>query len=166
MGFVVDKVALRQVFSRILRFPLPIFISSILSIITITYHLGLVQYASSGRSTKRLSLTPLIIQKNIRRGLISLWVYKENNNVRDWKNVFTLYNPPPWAPLSYDFVVLTSLTHPRKILLVVLQIGEAKDLSALLRRHEDYSALVCHAMQFVTTRHRIPGDLPNPAISI
>jgi hypothetical protein len=38
-------------------------------------------------------------------------------------------------PLSstYDFVVLTSLTHPRKILLVVLQIGKAKDLSAPLR---------------------------------
>jgi hypothetical protein len=39
---------------------------------------------------------------------------------------------PPWAPHSYDFVVLTSLTHPIKILLVVLQIGKAKDLSAPL----------------------------------
>jgi hypothetical protein len=29
---------------------------------------------------------------------------------------------------------LTSLTHPRKSLLVVLQIGKAKDLSAPLRR--------------------------------
>jgi hypothetical protein len=37
------------------------------------------------------------------------------------------------APYTYDFVVLTSLTHPRKILLVVLQIGKAKDLSAPLR---------------------------------
>jgi hypothetical protein len=27
----------------------------------------------------------------------------------------------PQAPHAYDFVVLTSLTHPRKILLVVLQ---------------------------------------------
>jgi hypothetical protein len=35
--------------------------------------------------------------------------------------------------LIYDFVVLTSLTHTRKILFVVLQIGEAKDLSASLR---------------------------------
>jgi hypothetical protein len=40
--------------------------------------------------------------------------------------------------LTYDFVVLTSLTCPRKILLVVLQIGKleigkAKDLSAPLR---------------------------------
>jgi hypothetical protein len=34
---------------------------------------------------------------------------------------------------TYDFVVLTSLNHPRKILLVVLQIGKAKDLSAPLR---------------------------------
>jgi hypothetical protein len=36
--------------------------------------------------------------------------------------------------IPHDFVVLTSLTHPRKILLVVLQIGKAKDLSAPLRR--------------------------------
>jgi hypothetical protein len=34
---------------------------------------------------------------------------------------------------TYDFVVLTCLTHPRKILLVVLQIGKAEDLSAALR---------------------------------
>jgi hypothetical protein len=37
------------------------------------------------------------------------------------KNVFTLHIPP-WAPHTYDFVVITSLTHPRKILFVVLQI--------------------------------------------
>jgi hypothetical protein len=56
------------------------------------------------------------------RGLISLWFYKENNNLRDWKkNVFTLYIPP-WTPHTYDFVVLISLTHPKKILLVLLQI--------------------------------------------
>jgi hypothetical protein len=40
---------------------------------------------------------------------------------------------PPWAPHTYDFVVLTCLIHPRKILLFVLQIGKAKDLSAPLR---------------------------------
>jgi hypothetical protein len=56
-------------------------------------------------------------------GLISLWLYKENNKLWDWKNVFILHIPP-WAPHTYDFVVLTSLTHPRKILLVVLQIGK------------------------------------------
>jgi hypothetical protein len=39
----------------------------------------------------------------------------------------------PWAPHTYDFVVLTSLTHPRRILLVALKIGKAKDLSAPLR---------------------------------
>jgi hypothetical protein len=61
------------------------------------------------------------------------WLYKENNKLRDWKNVFTLHIPP-WAPHTYDFVVLTSLTHPRKILLVVLQIGKAKDLSSLYVR--------------------------------
>jgi hypothetical protein len=52
--------------------------------------------------------------------LISLWLYKDNNKLWDWKNVFTL-NIPLWAPHAYDFVILTSLTHPRKILLVVLQ---------------------------------------------
>jgi hypothetical protein len=62
-------------------------------------------------------------------GLISLWLYKENNKLRDWKNAFTLHIPL-WPPHTYDFVVLTSLTHRRKILLVVLQIGKAKDLSA------------------------------------
>jgi hypothetical protein len=53
------------------------------------------------------------------------------------KKVFTLHIPPR-TPYTYDFVVPTSLTHPRKILLVVLQIGKwetgkAKDLSAPLR---------------------------------
>jgi hypothetical protein len=69
-----------------------------------------------------------------KRGLISLWLYKENNKLRDWKNVFTLHIPP-WAPHTYDFVILTSLTHPRKILLAVLKIGKAKNLSAPLRIH-------------------------------
>jgi hypothetical protein len=64
-----------------------------------------------------------------RWGLISLRLYKENNKLRDWKNVFTY---SPWAPHTYEFVVLTSLTHPRKILLDVLQIGKAKDLSGPL----------------------------------
>jgi hypothetical protein len=27
-------------------------------------------------------------------GLISLWLYKENNKLRDWKSVFTLHIPP------------------------------------------------------------------------
>jgi hypothetical protein len=39
------------------------------------------------------------------------------------KNVFTLHIPPS-APHTYDFVVLTSLTHPRKIILFMLQIGK------------------------------------------
>jgi hypothetical protein len=43
--------------------------------------------------------------------------------------MYLLYIIPPSAPHTYDFVVLTSLTHPRKILLVLLQIGKAKDLS-------------------------------------
>jgi hypothetical protein len=48
------------------------------------------------------------------------------------KNLFALHISP-WAPHTYDFVVLTSLTHPKKIILVVLQIGKAKDLLAPLR---------------------------------
>jgi hypothetical protein len=51
------------------------------------------------------------------------------------KNVFTR----SWATLTYDFVVLTSLTHLRKIVLVVLQIGKAKDLSAHLHTFDGYS---------------------------
>jgi hypothetical protein len=52
-----------------------------------------------------------------------------------------LYRKPPatglkkfiYASYTYDFIVLTSLTHPRKIVLVVLKIEKAKDLSAPLR---------------------------------
>jgi hypothetical protein len=68
----------------------------------------------------------------LRGGADKSLAYKENNKLRYWKNVFTLHIPP-WAPHTYDFVVLTSLTHPSEILLVMLQIGKAKDLSAPLR---------------------------------
>jgi hypothetical protein len=66
-----------------------------------------------------------------------IWRFKEKNKQRDEKNIFTLHIPP-WAPHTYDFVVLTSLTHSQKILLVVLQIGKyeivkAKDLIAPIR---------------------------------
>jgi hypothetical protein len=52
------------------------------------------------------------------------------------KCIYSTYSP--WAPHTFDLVVITSLTHPRTILLVVLQIGKykigkAKDLSAPLR---------------------------------
>jgi hypothetical protein len=63
-----------------------------------------------------------MLYSHLRGALISLWLYKENK-LRDWKNIFTLHIPP-WAPHTYGFVVLTSLTHQRKILLVVLQIGK------------------------------------------
>jgi hypothetical protein len=39
----------------------------------------------------------------------------------------------PLSTHTYDFVVLTFLTHPRKILLVVQQIGQAKDLPGPVR---------------------------------
>jgi hypothetical protein len=45
--------------------------------------------------------------------LISLRLYKENK-LRNGKNAFTLHILP-LAPHTYDFVVLTSLTHPRKL---------------------------------------------------
>jgi hypothetical protein len=41
------------------------------------------------------------------------------------KCIYSTYSPV--RSHIYDFVVLT-LTHPRKILLVVLQIGKVKDL--------------------------------------
>jgi hypothetical protein len=41
--------------------------------------------------------------------------------------------PPELHTHTYDFIVVTSLTHPRKNPLVVLKIGKVKDLSALLR---------------------------------
>jgi hypothetical protein len=74
-------------------------------------------------ATNRLSYGAANIQlrfihwTNYEGGLIILWLYKENNKLRDCKNEFT------YSPLSstrtYNFVVLT---HPRKILLVVPQI--------------------------------------------
>jgi hypothetical protein len=59
-------------------------------------------------------------------GLMCLWLV-------DWKKkcIYFTYSPP-WAPHNYDLIDLTSLTHSRKILLVVLQIRKAKDLSAPL----------------------------------
>jgi hypothetical protein len=66
--------------------------------------------------------------------LISLWLYKENNKLRDWKKkLFTLHIPSLRSTHTYDFVVLTSFTLPIEILLFMLQIGKAKDLSAPLR---------------------------------
>jgi hypothetical protein len=31
------------------------------------------------------------LERVVGGGLISLWLYKENNELRDWKNVFTLH---------------------------------------------------------------------------
>jgi hypothetical protein len=45
------------------------------------------------------------------------------------EKMYLLYIFPfPWAPHTYDFVVLNSLTHPRNILLVVLQTGKSQRL--------------------------------------
>jgi hypothetical protein len=40
--------------------------------------------------------------------------------------MYLLYIFPPFAPHTYDFVVLTSLTYQRKIILAVLQRGNRK----------------------------------------
>jgi hypothetical protein len=81
------------------------------------------------------TLKQFLIYMPIPEEMISFWLYKENK-LRDWKSVYSAYSP--WAPHTNDFVVLTSLSHSRKIILFVLQIGKqeigkAKDLSAPLR---------------------------------
>jgi hypothetical protein len=58
--------------------------------------------------------------KQIRVGLLSLWLYKENKLCNWKKKTQLLYIFSLWAPHTYDFVVVTSLTHPRKIILFVL----------------------------------------------
>jgi hypothetical protein len=66
---------------------------------------------------------------------MSLWLYRENNKLRDWKKcIYSTYSTLS-STHTYDFVVLTSLTHQRKIIFVVLQIGKTKNLSAPLRIH-------------------------------
>jgi hypothetical protein len=40
----------------------------------------------------------------LRKGLINLWLYKENK-LRDWKKMYL--HILPWVPRTYDFVVLT-----------------------------------------------------------
>jgi hypothetical protein len=83
-------------------------------------------------------------------GLISVWLHKENNKLYRIEKIYLLYI----FPLSsthlwlYDFIVQTSLTQPRKILLVVLQIGKAKDLSAPL----------CSSIFLMFNLWRISGD--------
>jgi hypothetical protein len=58
--------------------------------------------------------------------------------------------------MARSFVVLTSLTHPRKILLVVLQIGKAKDLSAPLR---EITVEMC-AVFLRTGHYKLNVDVP------
>jgi hypothetical protein len=52
VGFVVGKVALGQVFSEYFGLPCQSSFHQFFSTITLTYHPGLVQQASSGRSTQ------------------------------------------------------------------------------------------------------------------
>jgi hypothetical protein len=78
------------------------------------------------------------------------------------EKMYLLYIFPPWAPHTYVFVVLTSLTHPREILLVVLQIGKAKDLSATLRTLHFLITLI-----FLRNDLRdIPGLVPTAAVCV
>jgi hypothetical protein len=57
-------------------------------------------------------------------GVISLWLHKKTNRFGTEKMYlgYSKYPPPTPTSSTHDFVVLASLTHPRKILLVVLQI--------------------------------------------
>jgi hypothetical protein len=60
------------------------------------------------------------------------------------KFIYSTYPPPPGLHThTYGFVVLTSLTWRRNFLLVVLEIGKAKDLSALLRILQHSQASIC-----------------------
>jgi hypothetical protein len=52
VGFVVDKFALGRFPSEYFGFPCQSSLPQFFSTITITYHPGLVQYASSGRGTQ------------------------------------------------------------------------------------------------------------------
>jgi hypothetical protein len=105
-----------------------VFYHKIHTILISTLHGGEWSVSLPGRSNpgERLLGTHYVeswVGPRIRGGPISPWLYKENNKLRDWKKcIYCTFSP--WAPHTYDFVVLTSLTHPRKILVVVLQIGK------------------------------------------
>jgi hypothetical protein len=77
-----------------------------------------------------------LVQRNITYNLFALtghtpytkgadksWTLWRKQQATELKKC-TYFTYSPWAPHTYDFVVLTSLTYPRKILLVVLQIGK------------------------------------------
>jgi hypothetical protein len=51
--------------------------------------------------------------------LISLWLYKGSNRLQDFIKIYLLYILPPELH-TRDFVVLSPVTHPRKIPLVAL----------------------------------------------
>jgi hypothetical protein len=72
---------------------------------------------------------------------------------------------PPWAPHTYDFVVLTSLIHPRKTVLVVLQIGNRK--SQRLIRTPTYSLKQTNCGVFCYLLGRLQrGALPGPQVHL
>jgi hypothetical protein len=71
------------------------------------------------------------METDMRRADKSLALHRKQQVTGLKKCIYSTYSP--LSSTHYDFVVVTSLTHPRNILLVVLQIGKAKDLSAPLR---------------------------------
>jgi hypothetical protein len=82
-----------------------------------------------------MALIGNIIYRNMRVRPISLWLYKENNRLRDWKNVFALHISPLssthlWLRCSNFWIPFTKncfdCAANRKI-------GKVKDLSAPLR---------------------------------
>jgi hypothetical protein len=130
--------------------------------------------ARSWDSTHSLIRALLCLSKNpfqLRGQLISLWLYKKKTRSYgiEKKNVFTLHIPP-WAPHTYEFIVLTPLTHPRKIILVLLQIGKDKKtyqhpyvtyiiltFGAVSRSGQMYQILVLHTQILPTNGHGLDG---------
>jgi hypothetical protein len=84
--------------------------------------------------TYTLNLWLPFILRHEYEGILAL---EKNHKVTGLKKyIYSTYSH--WSPHTYDFVVLTSWTHPRNILLIVLQIGKqevgkAIYLSASLR---------------------------------
>jgi hypothetical protein len=72
------------------------------------------------------------------RRVISLWLYKENNKLRDWKNVFTLHISPSSTHL---WLRCSNIVNPSKKNAVGwaanTKIGKAKDLSEPLGNLDD-----------------------------
>jgi hypothetical protein len=80
------------------------------------YELCISEVCSFRSTATTASILTLLV---LYEGLISIWLYKKTSYGIEKKYICCTYSPS--APHSYDFVVLTSLTYPRKLFVVVLQ---------------------------------------------